>query len=70
MLAFSIILAVMSICFGAYCMHRIKKVQQEDVETERINQELAQKKTKLIKSIKEKDDVFGIRYAIFYLNTI
>lgn len=41
----------MSICFGAYCLHRIKKVQKQDAETERTNQELAQKKAKLIKTI-------------------
>ena len=51
MLVFSIILAAMSICFGAYCLHRIKKVQKQDAETERTNQELAQKKAKLIKTI-------------------
>jgi cell division protein FtsB len=51
MLVFSIILAAMSICFGAYCLYRIKKVQKQDAETERTNQELAQKKAKLIKTI-------------------
>ena len=51
MLIFSIILATLSIGFGTYCMSRLRRVQKKDSETEKINQELAQKKAKLIKAI-------------------